>query len=492
MRNLKITFLLFVIYLLQSSGHTQNWQTIKPIGEFIFSTGNNYQPYSAYRIDTLQPVNIIDTIYKSYYVIKRVDFSCYSDTMGSWIGKQVIIKPNGWNIFINYNNDSIRINTLAMPGQLWPVCSEGNVSANVVSIKDTLILGLQDSIKIIVFSSTIPEVNGQKIILSKHYGLVSVPDLYSFPNDPWSYNLKYSLAGMSSPKAGIQNPRLRDVYTFDVGDEFHIYTLYNPFDYNWYPEYESWATLKVIDTLAAINSDTLKYKLKRCYTEKYSHLVDTIIQIEYTKSNDTTTVALFLNNSFETEFNHLPDEPYYTNDGLTSNSLRVHASGIIGKVTPSYYNTLFNNFSCWNYLNVDGCIINPIFYPGILSSYYDAWYIDCRNKSTLIYFKKGNQTWGIPFSCDSILAMGNSEVPRENFISITPNPAYGYFTINTNDQNAKHYLFEMFDLFGNLLFQTKVIGNKTVINCRNFPKGMCFYRLTDDSGKTQSGKIIIQ
>lgn len=274
----RIFMLLVLVVHLNGLVLSQEWRAISTNGVFMYSTIHDYsEDYFAYRVDSVIP-NGNDTILKSFPVIKKNYYDCYSPFFSSWIGRMVIIRPNGENIFINYKSDSIRIKTLANTGESWNMCVQGNVVATVTETKDTLILGLADSVKTITLTSTITQINGKKMTLSQHYGLVRLPDFHDLPDNPYiseyTYGyiyLDYTLVGMSNPEAGIQDLTMRDVYTYNIGDEFHWYSL-NKVDWlitNPYHEYESWSIYYVLDTLHATTSDTIKYLMKRCEKQRY-------------------------------------------------------------------------------------------------------------------------------------------------------------------------------------------------------------------------------
>ena len=102
--------------------------------------------------------------------------------MASWIGSKIIVKENGDNLFFNKNNDTICIKTRASEGNSWTALQLTDstfIQASVVSHDVMTFMGIQDSVKTIVFqaynNSMEPEesnVNGLEICLSKNHGLV--------------------------------------------------------------------------------------------------------------------------------------------------------------------------------------------------------------------------------------------------------------------------------------------------------------------------------
>lgn len=503
--NKRIFMLLVLIVHLNGLVLSQEWRAIRTNGVYMYSTIHDFsEDYFAYRIDSVIP-NGNDTILKSFPVIKKNYHDCYSPFYSSWIGKMVIIRPNGETIFINHKNDSIRIKTLANTGASWNMCDQGNVVATVTEIKDTLVLGLVDSIKTITLTSTIPQINGKKMTLSQHYGLIRLPDFYDLPDNLYvsEYTsvymyVNYTLVGMSNPEAGIQDLTMREAYTYNIGDEFHRYSLYKEDGLvsNPYHENESWSIFQVLDTLPATINDTIKYLMKRCAKHRYyySNSDNDSSSQTFTMFNDTVTVSLIINNTDETEFNHLSYEPFYLDheSGYSANHLTVHESGIVGKMTPYIDITLSSvNDTCWRYPIVDACTGPDIFYKGIYGADFYCFFYNYVSQNTLVYFKKGTQTWGTPYDCGTILSSEFNEQFALNKFSITPNPASDYFTINIDRYLKGTMNFELFNIYGTKIKKEEISNPTTTVSCGELSDGIYLYRIYDKSQVLSSGKLMV-
>ncbi len=492
----KLLYGSFILLLLWNpqKAFSQKWRTLKPSGYFIYTENlsNNYQ---AYRIDSIIKSGN-DTIYKSFPVIKHTDNNCYSPYDGSWVGKKVLLCQNGDNIFFNYQNDSIRIKTLANTGDSWSMCDNGNITATLLTIKDTTFLGINDSIKVISLASTIPTLSGKKIILSKHYGLLYLPDFYDFPDNIYTYGniMFYNLVGMSNPQLGMQNLTLKEVYKYNIGDEYHRHTL-NKTDWAYppYQEEESWSIYSVIDTLPSASADTLKYLFKRCQKIRYYYSVfnDTSYQT-ITTHNDTIEIKQALNNSEGFCFNKLPNEPCYNSNQISSYQQTVHPSGITGKIAPNEDNTLYNISPCWNYLIVDACVTHNINYKGIFGVDYNCSFYNAYMNSSLVYYKKGNQSWGSPYDCGTILSVEFDKQFALNVLTITPNPATTHFTILIDRYVPIKMSFELYNILGTKVSQQNLTDSKTEINCCSLARGIYLYRIQATSGIVASGKLILE
>ncbi len=502
--NKRIFILLIFFIHIHWLALSQEWRTIRTNGVFLYKSNDTFGDYFAYRIDSVIP-NGNDTILKSFPVIKKNNYDCYSPFKSSWIGKMIIIRPDGENIFINYKNDSIRIKALANIGDSWVMCDQGNVVATVTGIKDTVILGLSDSVKTITLNSTILQINGKKITLSKHYGLIRLPDFYDIPDNLYATDyaseyvyINYNLVGMSNPEAGIQNLTLRDAYTYTIGDEFHRYIL-NKDDWllsNPYHESESWSIYNILDTLHSNSPDTIKYLMKRCAKHRYYYQNsdnDSSSQT-FTAFNDTIIVSQVLNSADEDDFNRLPNEPYYFDheSGFSANHLTIHESGIIGKMTPYVDITLWNTSdTCWRYPTVDACTGSNKYYKGIYGADFLCHYNYYLSQSTLVYYKKGTQTWGTPYDCATILSTGFNEQFALNKFSIIPNPASDYFAIKIERNYTGSMNFELFNIYGTKLKEEQISNTTTTVSCGELSDGIYLYRIYNKSQVLSSGKIMV-
>ena len=88
---------------------SQDYQCIRDNATYLYSDGTYIK---AIRIDSV--VNTVDgLVYYNYPTLSwDDDLDCYNRYSPSWIGRKVLVKPNGDNIFYNKNNEPITIKTL--------------------------------------------------------------------------------------------------------------------------------------------------------------------------------------------------------------------------------------------------------------------------------------------------------------------------------------------------------------------------------------------
>jgi murein DD-endopeptidase MepM/ murein hydrolase activator NlpD len=95
------------------------------------------------------------------------------------------------------------------------------------------------------------------------------------------------------------------------------------------------------------------------------------------------------------------------------------------------------------------------------------------------------------FKINCNLSVNNTSSNLSRFI-VFPNPCIGgkfTFEIQTTDK-LKNGIIEIFDVFGNNVYQTKITGEITEIN-PNVQSGIYFYKLKDKQQSISSGKLII-
>lgn len=493
MKKLRLLLILMLICCWGSFCNAQDWRTLRTNGSYMFMADVN-ELFSAYRVDSVW-VSGNDSIFMSFPVIQRMDYNCYSPTEGSWMGRRMVAKPNGDNVFINYSYDSLVIKTTAGAGDSWQMCDSGNVVASVIAVKDTNFLGLNDSVKVISLNSPISYINGSKVLLSKHYGLIKTPELFHFPNDPMmdQYCI-YSLQGMSNPAVGVQNLTRVETYTYSVGDEFHRYTFDKSGGFGTPIQIdESWAIYHVVEKLVSASPDSLKYRFERCMKQRiYYGTVDSTAEV-FTKIHDTILIIHLLNNSDVMNFDQLPGEPVFDNSNvLYEHRMGLHPSGLRSKTYPDIdENYWMLNPLCWQVPIVDACIGPSYVFEGIYGADFNCSYYEIESNYELVYFKKGIQTWGTSYSCEIILSdeFNNELMARK--VTVSPNPATDYFEISLKNMYP-NLSFELYNLTGHLVKSALINESSITIQCSDLPAGLFLYRITNATGFMSCGKLAVQ
>ena len=98
------------------AGFAQDYQCIRDNATYLYSDGT--------RVKAINIDSVVSTLqgleYYNYPCISyNPDTWCYSRFGPSWIGRKVLVKPDGDNVFTNKNNQTVNIKTLKSIGESW-------------------------------------------------------------------------------------------------------------------------------------------------------------------------------------------------------------------------------------------------------------------------------------------------------------------------------------------------------------------------------------
>jgi hypothetical protein len=355
-------------------------------------------------------------IYYPLETIRRVEANCYTPKGDSWTGKKIIISA-GWNFFFNEDGDTIKIKTDAGLNESWIAYNVGAISVEAkVQNKESLpFLGLEDSVKTIVFqvfngnaAVTEHKLNNKKIRLSKRYGLIQTVNFYVFPKEknfyldnPFYESLgEYELIGLTNPTAGVQNLTWQEVWNFEVGDEIHVV--------------EEWMFYFQSKT---INKQILKFLSKQKIDDKFVYQAQkSEHNAEYNIIDYDIVGELFSESFVFDEITYATPTPFYSGfDNLPGELIMeggevyyftMSNGDILSKITaPANMEIVKGENDCWE------AYVTPIKTPvkytkGLGGPYYYNGNINGNGKRELVYYKKGDTTWGEPLI---ITGMANIE-----------------------------------------------------------------------------------
>lgn len=80
----------------------------------------------------------------------------------------------------------------------------------------------------------------------------------------------------------------------------------------------------------------------------------------------------------------------------------------------------------------------------------------------------------------------------EDVINIYPNPISENFILQIINGQIAEYKFVMYDMLGSEVLQTEIQNPKSEIQRGNISSGMFFYKIADQKGIVQTGKIIVE
>jgi hypothetical protein len=406
---------------------------------------------------------------------------CVKPDKISWMGEKCLQNQDVFTFF-NVNSDSIIIKPFENLGASWIVYKypDNNVIVALVQQQqDSSFLGILDNIKTITLQKQNPageiiqdDINDIELQLSENYGFVKIINFSEFPDHP----NEYSIIGRTNPDLGQTFLTKRDIYDFDIDDEFHYEKVSSS------PPNGSGNFSKVINRVIgkyqSEDTDTVFYLYERTKeTDWYDWSTG-----EHTHSITIDTVTQEY--IFRTVINYVPDEAIITNEySYSSYSLSIQINNR-RVLTPSSDFFLQSDTTCWQYLIYDpGGTLSYMEGCGLLNSNFDE--PPSLSHDRLVYYKKGTEVWGTPYNISSIVKIGANE------INIYPNPLGTNTILNINYTMRIILKIELFDLAGVCVM--KVIGNKKAnyqLDLSELPSGLYLLKITDANSNRLIRKII--
>ncbi|MFT5901986.1 MAG: hypothetical protein ACI9LA_001193 [Bacteroidia bacterium] len=371
-----------------------------------------------------------DSIFYNYWHVRTYSTSIWSPiTMishtPSFVGRKIIVKPNGVNLLFNASDDTIRINTLAALNESWNLMDmdSGNyIQGTVSQIQSQVILDSLVEMKTIALllldsnDNILPHaVNGAAFVISNTLGIVACPDLYHFPNQIRDFIMD----GMEKPNRGIFRPECGEPYDDSVGDEYHWYYKYSNSS-GYYHKYQS------ISKIVSVNNSwpirTLHYQTTR-------------------QDFNNDTVASPITISADTVVIDLSQHP------LPCSGPMPKESELLWWQAP-YSEPVFGINSCNRPYRVEYGDANFLYYPdttqgpnfynggvsgggsdsntrisayglGVTRRYSYQWYPTTSTTNYMVYYKRGSEECGTPYTFDDLLSTPEIQIER---FKLYPNP----------------------------------------------------------------------
>jgi hypothetical protein len=464
----------------------QNYQTLKYGRIAYFSDLNNN--VKCIRIDSAKYQT--DSVFYLFRNIQELNYNCYTPNGASRIGEKVIARNDGYNLFFNKKNDTVKIKTNALLNESWTAykISDTIIVAKVINADTISFCGQTDSVKEIGFqaysSTMLPinlNVNSETIKLSKNFGFVKTLNFLLFPDYASDYPFpdeiqEYNLCGLSNPKIGTQNLTWFKVFDFQAGDEIHVH-----FQEDEWSDWNDWSSLTkntIYKYLGRIDyPDSVVYRAELTQSTHYAAYTANSFQYKHDTIHSTIKT--------DSLFDKLPGEPVVQDN--ISYSFTMSGGSI--KTKPSDYDLLFyNGDNCWFNPCSDGCFPAYDYYKGLGGPYYSCEnaFSFGRTDNELVYYKKGSETWGNPLIISRV-----SEIKENVEFEIYPNPSAGNFVIKPNFSNSEINI-SIKNCLGNLIYEKNcsAVGN-IPFNLNNTPKGIYFVTVKSKNNSATK-KICIQ
>jgi hypothetical protein len=419
-----------------------------------------------------------DTVFFNYAQLPNSDGEfdlCVNDT--TWVGNKIVINSI-WTILFNSSGDSIKIKSNGNIGEYWKLYQYDNgnyINATVDTIQEETVLGILTNTKVISLlamdstGNSISNIfNGKKFKLSETIGLTQLYRINDFPNDTSTVKL----IGETNPNLGFQEFNAKEIFTYEIGDEFHYKFVSTDID-GGCVEYTS---LDVIGKSTSINLDTITYTYHRKLFETY---------YSYWANGDTTITTLINDTILQkivfSSYSYL-DQPQ-----LIAQFIFPYCYKSV-RIVPGYVMPFEKELrGYYEYDSISHCF-DPIidcgpaleyYAPGLGLTYLDICCMSsmCVTYREQVYAKKSDNEYGTPLDWYELILSTNYILPNVNS-KIFPNPFSDKIEIQL-PSNADYFI-QLLNSIGQIIYSEKLNGSRTSINTEQLPSGAYFLRINSD------------
>ncbi len=465
----------------------------------FYKTGTSYYQSDAQKIFSLSVTD--STVQNEYKFAPNLhvnmnenELDCDASLNASWMGKKMIRLSDTLYYFINYADKPISLYTNSIVGQSWLAYSDTLAIGTFTHIKDSVIsvFGVLDSIKIIKTAQQGANADSYQfeIWLSKIHGLIKTVNFYRYPSfknaifNSLVQPKTLTLISNSNTNLPIQNITWRDIYNYDIGDEFHYLT---------YQYISTWNNSNntrslTADTCRSIYkvyqkndmNDSILYSFTR---RQFCTLKNNVVEHSSIKVD---TIDVFLKH--DSLLDRLP--------GVTSayppNDIDKIFTITLSKNTLEKYTVLSDvlfkrNDTCAS-IAIDAYNEKLYYYKGAGGPYYENTYKDIfdaiSHANHLIYYKKAASIWGNPWPEN----VGVAERMVSPKFTIYPNPATNW--IHINNPSTNNFKFTLLNILGEVVFENNLTQGENSLNIGLLKPEMYLYQIKNNNF-FDSGKVII-
>jgi hypothetical protein len=483
-----LSFFIFLMHL----AHAQHYSPMLPNNAALFQSNISPNHIEALHVDSITS----DSKGSAHHFIKTWDFNagCRLPNKAVWSGSKCVVSGNTF-YFFNDNEDTITIKATQAIGMPWILYTypNGNYVEAQFSSKTLLaFLTVIDSVKTLSMkakdnlgNNINSPLNTTHLVLSKNYGLIHFMDIKDFPNNIETY----SLIGLSNPLLGEQILTPRTIFDYSLGDEFHYEKVYST------PPNGSYQKSKIINKITNVyrssNDDTVIYTTSQAMNT-YTRIFTTGVESNSYSTNNVIDKYIF------------NDTTYYPSQAIATKSTNSGYSYMKWFETYASYTLGYNsaNQLSWNngedqvsYDQVNNCWNFLFFDPQVYASYIKGCgrvNLDLSagvslDYEKLVYYKKGNDTWGTPLTL-SVKTSGT----KDN-MSIYPNPVGENQTVQLNTPNYKVKKAIMFNSQGMQVASFEAKNDKIdSFDLTGFKQGIYMLHLSNESGESMISRIVIE
>ncbi len=500
---MKKPVLISVLFLILSiSAFSQNYQCINNNSVHYFTDGENVK---AIQIDSVV-TDGNNNIYYNYPTLAETgEFDCFTKNGPSWIGRKMMVKPDGDNVFYNLDSLSITIRTQAGEGEQWIIFEFYTgyyILATVDEITSMEFLGITDMVKKITFQAmgsngtpVVHPINDMYILLSENHGLVRTLNFKVFPDlvdETWEEGChEFDLCGLGNPSTGTQNLTKEQIFNLEVGDEYHTEKVNSDWVAGTYQQ--ELMIYNIIDKQVSANGDTLKYQASRCGRKEaiengateISHYNDTIgiVYVLQMYEHFDTIPEKMIVDEFETGTRAYS----YNTQEYLANSEKMLKRKWDGLYSDPPYDCIYQII----FKSKNPGYGDVYFVEGIGGPFWDYGYFPGNDFRHLLYFNVDGEEWGDPLNCDSLLLGIQNNTADQQQLKILPNPMTGRSIVEFDNPNQQSFTLYIYDIYGKKAGEWKTRGNQTQIKKGNIAPGIYVLMLYKSNQFVQSGKLII-
>lgn len=459
----RILPLLFLIFLATDSYSQKPWDPFNPNYTYHLSP-SQFNIINPFKVDSIG-LNGLDTIYYFNRVLGKCD-TChaytgvYSNDRPKMFQRKCIIRDSLW---IFCDPDTFYYKPYAQLGDTWIIDSNTMKQAEVVQIYSGTYLGLADSLKKIQIGQN------DYTVLSENYGFLKY---YHVLNDN-----DYKLVGIPELNVGIRSLNYSDVFSFEVGDIFF-------------------------------------YKQRRFKSYSYSYLIWTRREIIHKSNNGDSLVYQVKETCREVDLYAIPFDTieYQTMDTIvyidsTNHPLNRHDREFVSSICPrGYYQGMHKStnhayvgrddyYSVYDHYLDDIFVLNYDIFAwaewvkgkGATSIGYSS--LDSADRIELIGSIIDGDTSGWHCS-EGFLLSTPTKVDNKTQIKIYPNPSKGLITLQSNQEGTCNFI--LYNTFGQEVYTERIqFLDERILDLRFMPSGTYYFRVVEENGWCQQGKLII-
>jgi len=487
--------LLFLLLLPLVLMGQADYQTILPDAVALYKAQNAFSVYD-YRdsIKHIRGVKVTNTVYSDdfttykffheyhddQYIINdycNLFNTCFNMDAQCWLGSSVVVYDNGLNVFFNRNNDSLFIDTRAGLNDSWVFYQPDTgvvYTAMVTDISEAEFLGVTDQVKTITITGNDKTYT---LEISQKHGFVKTINFRDFPGfgeDTYQVD-EHDLVGLSNPVLGLQLLNTRDYFDFNIGDEFH-HSLYVGSNGGGY--YSGFRTEKVLSK-QVVDQDHFKYTIELYewgtisdpdgggYVFKHDTIVKTYPDLIL--SEDINKMP------FENLDTVDPRRYFLTNEGFNGRQSKMFGNRILQKTDSCFQVGLCEGSGEYFWIEGAGYSFNS--YNAETGEWDEA----------LVYFKKGDETWGN----ELVPPVSVPEIQSPHLTQVYPNPANNFVYVKlTHFKTGSHARISIIDLKGRSVYRGSFNSDKLKIDVNDWPGGIFIFKIRANGFET-NGKFIV-